>query len=116
MTTGKAAPFIFAACSSFNRISMAATTHIRMTLSITEADQHRLLDGLGVLEMFTNAYEPQDIQQTLWCMLKESVGSEAGGDWFPDDRMRALDMYEQLCQLVPYLSLITKCLMQMEKE
>lgn len=95
-------------------MAASSTTQLRITLPIT--DHQHLQDSIAVLESFTRGYQPQDVQEHLWRMLKESVGSEAGGDWFPEDRMRALDLYEDLCLLAPHLHFLFKCLKQMERE
>ncbi len=94
---------------------MATTTTHRMLLTITEPEQLRLLDSIAVLEAFNNRFEQGDVQKTLWNMLRESVGSESGGDWFAEDRMRALELYEYVCELVPYLPNILQCLAKLEK-
>ncbi len=90
------------------------STH-RMLLTLTEPEHLRLLDSLAILDMFNNRFEQGDIQKTLWAMLKESIGSEMGDDMYAEDRMRAFDLYEQICELVPHLPLIMQCLMKLEK-
>ncbi len=94
---------------------MAASTTL-LRLNLPAPDHHHLQDSMAVLESFVRGYEPQDIQEHLWRMLKESVGSEAGGEWFAEDRMRALDLYEDLCLLAPHLHFLYKCLQQLVKE
>ncbi len=94
---------------------MAATT-IQLRLSLAEQDHHRLQDSIAILDSFVRSHEPPDLQEDLWRMLKESVGSESGGEWFPEERMSALDLYEQLCLLAPHLPFIRQCLMKMERE
>lgn len=87
----------------------------RLLLTITEPEHLRLLDGLAILDTFNNRFERGDIQKTLWAMLKESIGSEMGDNTYAEDRMRAFDLYEYICELVPHLPLIMQCLMKLEK-
>ncbi len=93
-----------------------AATNIRLQLTLPETDHHRLLDSIAVLDSFVSAHEPPDMQEDLWRMLKESVGSESGSDWFPQDRMSALDLYEQLCALAPHLPFIRNCLLLLQRD
>jgi len=69
-----------------------------------------LRESLKQLNNFLRSFPPDELRETVWNMLYESLGSE-GFDGRPaEDRIHVLFFYSEINQLVPHLVNIDKCM------